>query len=259
VNRAAILIAVKALKNRANLLTFRYLWPADGDDQDDAWAGLLGCCWKARGNLYVAEENRPVPVATHDFIEDALADHLAPFERMAKRKIAAMALEGEFRHIPRVVRNRMADHVRKVYRANRAVSELPVPYEPTRQEQEQVLANIRSRIADELGRGPHEALCAVAATWPPGKSLRERKGKLTAAIMSTRNVSHQQATKDRANLLYMIAESHDPFLIALRTSAWFRYVFNLSEPKLRFAEFPANKFITEEKRNDETPPERRAA
>ncbi len=265
--RADVLAAVKALRNTVNWLVLRYLWPADAAEKDDAWAGLLGSCWRAKGNLYIApaEENRSVPTETRRFIEVELENHLAQFGRLARVKIANMALAGEFRYVARTVRNRMVDHIREMYR-NRAKPEPLLPYEPTKHEQPQMLASLQeagSGLADELGRGPYQALCAVVGAWPVGKNLRERKGKVTRAIMLARNVSHQQATKDRVNLLYMIAESHDPYLIVLRTSAWFRYVFSLtSEPRLRFAEKSANGFITEEQRNDETAQrslERRAA
>jgi len=267
-DRPSILAAVKALGNKVNTLAFRYLWPADREDQDDAWAGLLGCCWRAKRNLYILPPpgvHSLLAAKTRSFIEDKLENHLSRFKRMGRSKIAAMALAGEFRYVARVVRNHMVDHIRKVYRA-RVKPEPTAPFEPTKQEQQLVLASLREagdRIANELGRGPYEALCAVVTAWPVSRSLRERKGKVTRAIMSARGVSRRQATEDRANLLYMIAESHDPFLIVLRTSAWFRYVFNLVPgPRFHFAEKSANRFISEEQRNDQTAqpsPERRAA
>jgi len=266
-DHATVLAAVKAFGNKVNTLAFRYLWPTDAADEDDAWEGLLGCCWRAKGNLYIMPaENGSVLIETRGFIEDELADYLSRFKRMAKRKIATMALADEFRYVARTIRNRMADHVRKVYRAAKVKPEPAAPLEPTKHEQQLALANIQAagdRIADELGRGPYEALCAVVAAWPVSQSLRERKGTVTRAIMSARGVSRRQAIKDRANLLYKIADSHDPFLIVLRTSAWFRYVFNLVPgPKYHFAEFPANRFISKEQRTDQTARpslERRAA
>jgi hypothetical protein len=257
-DRPGVLAAVTALRNTVNTLAFRYLWPAGREDQDDAWTGLLGCCWRAKGNLYVAsEDGRSVLLATRGFIEDELAEYLSRYKRLTRTKIADMALVGEFRYVARTIRNRMADQVRKVYRDKAAAQTPgPVPYEPSPHEQPAILVNLRAaegRAVEQLGRGPYEALVAVAKAWPVAKTRRERKSRVTAAIMAARAVSHQQATKDRSNMLYRIAQSHDPYLIVLRASAWFRYAFNLRlEARLRFDKNLANRFISEGQKREGT-------
>lgn len=255
-DRASVLVSVKAFGNTVNLLAFRYLWPADDADADDAWCGLVGCCWRAKGSLFVVppeDRNTSILVETQDFIHENLLNELAPYKRMTQKKIAEIAVVGKFKYIARTIRNRMVDRVRKVYRS--ASKPEPVaPFEPTVHDQLALLVSLRAeqdRIANELGRGSCEALIAVATAWPVSRSLRQRKGKVTSAISVARGVSHRQARKDRAKLLYGIFESNYPFLIGLRTSAWFRYVFNLtSGSRFHFDEIGANGFLIDEPKTD---------
>ena len=203
---------VEAIGNRVNFLVFRNL--VDGDH--DAFDGLCACCWRARGDLYVLVSGLNRFDATQLFIWDEVRRLLREYRRLGREEIQRRALAGEFRHAARIIRNRIRDHIRKTYRQFRAERE-PEP-EPTLQEMKLVAAHLKDRLKtfrDALGWRNYATLWIVVHAWPFGRTRRERKGKIVAAIAERRKVSLQQARADKRALLCAVEDSSNPNVIAL--------------------------------------------
>src|SRR5258708_5288577 len=92
--RAEILRRVQRLGNVANTLAFRFLWPVDIPDRDDARDGLAGCCWKAKGNLLIPRFHFDGRMMTEDVLAGALDRRLAVHKKSGKRTTARLALRG---------------------------------------------------------------------------------------------------------------------------------------------------------------------
>ena len=203
--RAEVLRRVEAVGNRVNLLVFRYLWPLNADDKDDAWSGLVACCWRARGNLLIPWWTVADRIgATEEVICDELRQELALHKNSEKRIIAQLALENGFRWTARLVRNALADHIRSLCRGRRRRGR---PSEPhvRRTDDGAFLRTLlqiqRERFVAALGEQWWGVLVVVAGSVPLGETRRGWKSGATRLIADHRSVSEQQARSDKRAML----------------------------------------------------------
>jgi len=203
--RAEILRRVEALGNTVNLLVFRFLWPLDKADKDDAWEGLAACCWRAKGNLLIPRrmDGRKT---TEQAIWDSLAQRLALHRKSGKRIIAQLALGNGFRWTARLVRNDLADYMRALFRGQRRRGRPPIPPAPQPDNSSflkaLLLAN-RARFLSTIGEKWLEILTMLANAMPLGSNRRAWKSEATRLIAAKRDVSRQQARSDKKRMLYL--------------------------------------------------------
>src|ERR1700676_996942 len=137
--------------NVVTALALKFLC-STGEDRHAAFDGLMACCWKAKGHLYIKpdEESDRCSVlytslgawercssvdrangcfktynelrwtATRDFITNRLREILQRYDDLILSDIQTLADSGQLRWIAREVRNRMVDHLRAKYRAEKA-------------------------------------------------------------------------------------------------------------------------------------------
>lgn len=201
--RTEVLRRVEALSNTVNLLVFRYLWPLNAKDKDDAWDGLVGCCWRAKGNLFVPWHCGTI-VNTKDCIEEELRGRLALYEKLGKQEVAQHALNNEFKWTARWVRNALADYVRSTYRGRRRRGRPSKPH--VRQTDDgaflRTLLQIqRERFVAALGEQWWVILVVLAANVPLSETRRGWKSVATRLIAAHRGVSQQQARADKRTML----------------------------------------------------------
>jgi hypothetical protein len=201
--RAEVLRRVVALRNTVNLLAFRYLWPLNATDKDDAWSGLVACCWRAKGNLFLWEHGDRLGT-TQKFIEDALRARLSSYRKLDKQVIARIALNAEFRWTARLVRNALADHVRKMLRGRTRrgrPSKPRVAPGDARTFLQTLLQVQRERFVAALGDQWCCLLSVLAGAVPLGATKRQWKSAVTRLIATHRGVSQQQARADKRTML----------------------------------------------------------
>lgn len=205
--RAEVLRRVEALGNKVNLLVFRYLWPKNAKDKDDAWDGLVACCWRAKGNLLIPwRRDRDRIAATEEVICDELQRQLALHKKSEKRIIAGHALDNGFRWIARLVRNALADHIRSLCRGRRRRGR---PAKPRVLPQDgraflQTLLRVqRARFVAALGEQWWDILVVLVDTVPLSETRRGWKSAVTRLIATHRGVSQQQARSDKRTMLLL--------------------------------------------------------
>jgi hypothetical protein len=216
--------------NKVNELVRRYLIGARAD-RDEAFDGLVGCCWIAKKNMYaIAQGEEGVFSATQNFIQTTLEEILEEYEKLPAKKVAEMADAGKFRWVARQVRNRLRDHVRETYKQLR-VSPAPKPsLEPTSYDFKLAAEKIRAhrpKIVFALGQKLFDTLLAAVDNPRAGANRRERKGHLTRVIAKSQRISFQQARWRKRMLLAAIMESANPKFVAIRSAGWFRWLFDL--------------------------------
>jgi hypothetical protein len=189
---------VKELGNVANCLMYRYISPATGADKHDAWEGLVGCCWKARGNLFVAGPeviesigNTDLFESTRNFIVNALKTYIRRqgYRKLGRAAIARLALNKELRWAPTVVHNKLVDRVRKVTAARRKARKAAERAEESTVDSKvgdgmllrSTLRTCAPRFIAALGKELYELVFALAKE-PLGATRRQRKGASTRFI-----------------------------------------------------------------------------
>lgn len=113
-------------KIQTNKLALRYLLTTDHEDRKDALDGLFRCCIKVvkKNRLYLAPRDLGHQPGSRDWVEDceqetrlfvwlAVRRIIAPHEGKSRRHIVRAAIEGAFRHIPRLVDLRIRDELRR--------------------------------------------------------------------------------------------------------------------------------------------------
>ena len=226
---------IEEVGNIVNTLTFDCLQNMQHVGGSGSFAGLVGCCWRAKGNLWIDPTfaGESVNNSTRSFIESTLKNILGELATHGNQEIVRRALAGELRWTARAVRNQMADKIRKIYSARRRAKREQVRRDasvrPTRVEMALIAENIASKqnaFVPALGERAIATLLTIVRIWPFEETKRARKAQITSAL-TLRGVSPQQARADRRSLLLDVAESHDPAVIMLGTSRWFRWVFGL--------------------------------
>jgi hypothetical protein len=218
--RAEVLRRVEALGNKVNLLVFRYLWPLNADDKDDAWSGLVACCWRAKGNLLIPWRTVTDRIgATEEVICDELRRRLVLHKKCEKRIIAQLALENGFRWTARLVRNALADHIRSLCRGRwrrGRPSKPSTPHVPDDGAFLRTLLQIqRERFVAALGEQWWGLLVVLAVGVPLSATRRGWKSEATRLIASHRGVSQQQARSDKRTIL-RLAEGEPGVVDAVR-------------------------------------------
>lgn len=203
--RAEILRRVEALGNKVNLLVFRFLWPLDEADRDDALEGLTACCWRAKGNLLIPRriDGRKT---TEQVLCESLEKRLAVHKKSGMRIIAQLALDGAFRWTARLVRNDLADYMRILFRGQRRRGRPSIP-RATQQDNKGFLETLlqvqRARFVAALGEKWYRLLTSLASNFPLGANRRAWKREATRLIVAARGVSEQQARSDKKRMLYL--------------------------------------------------------
>jgi hypothetical protein len=145
------------------LLAFRFLHPADEQDRENAFDGLVALCWKAKGNLYIparvwerlpsiarAGEDSPGEVryggtlyaCTREFIEDFVLEYLERYHGASEEQILDAALANKFRYIGRRLYSRMIDEIRR-RKALKNQEPVPSRFIPDADGNEVVVAAVR--------------------------------------------------------------------------------------------------------------------
>jgi hypothetical protein len=203
--RVEVLRRVAALGNKVNLLVFRYLWPLNATDRDDAWEGLVGCCWRAKGNLFVPCRYGTA-ANTRACIEHELDSRLESYKKLDTHSIAQRALANEFRWTARAVRNDLADSIRLTYRGRRRRGR-PSKSRVRQTDDHAFLQNLlqiqRERFVAALGEEFWGLLVALAGHFPLSATRRGWKSAVTRLIAANRGVSQQQARSDKRTMLRM--------------------------------------------------------
>jgi hypothetical protein len=238
----------------------------DEKQEADAFDGLVACCQRAKGKLFVVPEDqddlfaygpagrRPELIRsnifweTRDFLQEKILEILLPYRGRDLNSVLRAALANEFRYIPRLVRLRLIDHIRRYCRNRRpptwslnyhiGYNEEGVPREfheripfdfgrhgSTMDRSGKVrdldledfpdfLARNDHRLRTLLGEAAYQVLEAIVLTHyhGPVRTCRERKGKMTKAIARHRGVSEQQARTDKRKLVKVCSASLDPIL-----------------------------------------------
>jgi hypothetical protein len=198
---------VSKLGDKVNFLMFRYLCPQEVEDREDAWEGLVACCWKAKGNCYALPQYAEgFHAATHNFLEAALGKITAGYRRQSYKRIADLALDGKLRWAARTVRNMLVDQIRKTCARNRCAeaSEEKIDQSIIPQYAKFLAKKIeREKVAlvAAIGERAFVTLAIIADGYPFGRTRRERKGNMVRAITSARGVSVRQARRDVQALL----------------------------------------------------------
>lgn len=105
--RAEVVRRLKGDPRKANFLTFRWLLPADEKDKADAFAGLIGCCWRAikmrlpsglfpLGYADTKQRDGGIAQETREAITDALVARLHDLRTLSAPEIVLTALNGGF-------------------------------------------------------------------------------------------------------------------------------------------------------------------
>jgi hypothetical protein len=215
--RPEVLHRVEAVGNKVNLLVFRYLWPLNAKDKEDAWDGLVGCCWRAKGNLFVPWRYATA-VNTKTCIEEELEARLTSYKNLSKQTIAQRALDNEYRWTARWVRNALADHIRTTYRGRRRRGRPSKPHvrQPDDRAFLQNLLQIqRERFVAALGEQRWGLLVVLAGSIPLAATRRGWNGAATRLIAEHRHVSQQQARSDKRTM-FLLAEGEPVVESAVR-------------------------------------------
>jgi hypothetical protein len=105
-------------ETKSTALAFRFLVPRNPprnpEDAEDAFNGLIGVCFQAKGKLYVSNPDGDSLEATREFIAIHLCRLLNPYRFKTVSEILRAALSNEFRYIPRIIRLRLIDRIRKL-------------------------------------------------------------------------------------------------------------------------------------------------
>lgn len=98
---------------KSTALVFRFLCPRNTEDAKDAFDGLVAVCFRAKGNLFVVDPPDNLYWATKKFIILQMMAFLEPYTSKQPTDILRAALEGKFQHIPRFIKLRIIDEVRR--------------------------------------------------------------------------------------------------------------------------------------------------
>jgi hypothetical protein len=198
VQAATVTPATKALKT--NVVTqecINYLLAPTEDEKYRAFEHLKAILLTATKSLYIPENDKQAgTTAKYEFAIQWLLEELSPYRGMSEEMILAAAKADKFRWFARRFRLRLINKIRDTLRQNKRVKFVT--------------------YCDEIGYGPTrppslsvvelEALLAecdflsdkqLATVWGLWRARDLRGGRRIRAIAAERNVSVQQARKDR--------------------------------------------------------------
>lgn len=237
----------KARKRRfsdANYLVRDYLLAKDEEEKQRYFDRLVAYCFRASGKLYIAPEEwgTSCTLAKRDFIVDAILEYINRYADCCTRsEIEQLAFIGEFRHLARIVRLRIIDHIRRRYRRRkRAVVKVlsldfaldedgygqrtttgdtighdvssghsPLANHMPTEAILEFIDESKEEFLGLLGEAGLEVLLATVDSYPDlaGMSRREEKGTLTRAVAKRRGVSDRQARSDIRRLRERVKET----------------------------------------------------
>lgn len=257
---AALEIRQRVRKIQSTRLAAQYLLARDDMRKLDAFSGLMAVAWRAKGNLFVVPDDQGHLMvghgptersntfwATREFIQEKILELLAPHYAKDAKSVLRAALSDEFRYIPRLVRLRLIDRVRRHMRCRQpgVILSLNFAFEDGEGKTEfgdyipfdlglhgstldtsgkvrdhdlenfpQFLVRNERRLRTLLGEAKHQTLEAIVLAHydGPERTRRGRKGKTTRAIAHHRGISEQQARADKRKLLKVCSASLDPIL-----------------------------------------------
>lgn len=198
----------------AEKLALRFLLPADPADRDDAFDGLVGLCFQAKKNLFVAQQLSGYRVffSTRDWIREWLEAFFEKYKGRTEQEIREAAEQRAFRYIGRLCYFRMADEIRRRYRRTRRISRIA---SVTHLHEAQVVLRFiqrhRAAIEREQSTQFYRGLDAMVR-WYPVK----RKGQTTQAISARCGVNTRESRYIKARIKRVCRESRSGWATGLR-------------------------------------------
>ena len=207
---AKIEIQKRVERVRVVRLAVLYLTSERAAVREKAFEGLTAICYHAKDALWV-----PVDLSqpdsrytgryrqTWDFIQSKLLRILEPFRGRGETEITKAALEGKFRYLPRQIRNKIIDRIRRFYRNDGEFDRSPAPQvqgpQCTSEEMLLWFEGANNRLCTKAGPAVRDVILALVSLYPGGfgESLRESQSRISRAIAKQRGVSLQQARADK--------------------------------------------------------------
>lgn len=210
--------------NQATRLAVRYLL-GSGENREDAFDGLVGLCWKAKGNLYVGPTygerrlGRRILDCTREFIQEFVLDYFRPYDGLDVIEILEAALNEKFRFIGHRSQGRMIDEIRRRTAAKNVepereplenfdllpsqtagkVENLPNGGRDERRAYLSFLEPRKEKLTERLGETSYEVLLSHLDVFPEAYEGNDQslESAITEAIQKRRQVSPQQARTDK--------------------------------------------------------------
>jgi hypothetical protein len=207
---------VEAIGNMVNLAAYRYLRTRNQQEKEDAFDGLVGCCWVACRPLYAPTDDLKTPRTerTLTFIEKELRTILNGYAEVPTSEVDQLALNNQLRWVARRVLCKLIDAIRR-YKAKqrrqerkKTSSQEPMTHASARRLAAWFKTN-EARLAKLIGERNFETLMTLATSYPFGETKRARKSAMVRAIAQQRQVSLQQARSDRRHLLSAVENAGD--------------------------------------------------
>jgi cell division protein FtsB len=233
--QAKIEIQKRVERVRAVFLAVQYLTSGNEAVKKRAFEGLTALCWAAKGALWLPPESAGNPclpnklasidesyklryVRTWKFIQCELLERLEPLRGNGEAVILTAALSGKFRYLPRQIKYRIIDRIRRWYRYDGDIPADGSGDAKSQHEGAQCTAGemrtwferAKGGLSGALGQPSIDVISVLVSLYPDGfgRTLSEAKGRTTEAIAKRRGVSVQQARADKRSALDRIGRAY---------------------------------------------------